>query len=53
LVDTIEHVSEINDGTAVWDIMSKDNMHIAPGNYIYHIHAPGIGEKTGRLVIIK
>jgi len=53
LVDTIEHESEINDGTAVWDIMSKDNMHIAAGNYIYHIQAPGIGEKTGRFVVIK
>jgi len=53
LVDTIEHESEINDGTAVWDIMSKDNMHIAAGNYIYHIQAPGIGERTGRFVLIK
>jgi hypothetical protein len=53
LVDTIEHNSDINDGTAVWDIMSKDNMQIAPGNYIYHIQAPNIGEKIGRFVIIK
>jgi len=28
-------------------------MHIAAGNYIYHIQAPGIGEKTGRFVVIK
>ena len=48
LVDTIEHKSEINDGTAVWDVMSKDNMHIAPGNYIYHVEAPDIGQKVGR-----
>jgi hypothetical protein len=53
LIDTIEHSSEINDGTAVWDVMSKDNMQIAPGNYIYHIQAPQIGEKIGRFVIIK
>lgn len=53
LVDTIEHRSEINDGTAVWDVMSKDNMHIAPGNYIYHVDAPGLGENVGRFVVIK
>ena len=53
LVDTIEHESEINDGTATWNIMSKDNMHIAAGNYIYHVQAPGIGEKIGRFVVIK
>jgi hypothetical protein len=53
LVDTIEHESELNDGTAVWDILSKDNMQIAAGNYIYHVQAPNIGEKIGRFVIIK
>ena len=53
LVDTIEHNSEINDGTAVWDILSKDKMHIAPGNYIYHVQAPNLGEKIGRFVLIK
>ena len=53
LVDTIKHESEINDGTAVWDVMSKDNMHIAPGNYIYHVEAPNIGNKIGRFVVIK
>ncbi len=53
LVDTIEHESELNDGMAVWDVMSKDNMHIAPGNYIYHVQAPNVGNKIGRFVVIK
>ena len=53
LVDTIEHHSTIIEGTAVWDVMSKDNMHIAPGNYIYHVEAPGIGQKVGRFMVIK
>ena len=53
LLDTIEHRSEINDGLAIWDVMSKDNMQIAPGNYIYHVDAPNIGQKIGRFVVIK
>ncbi len=53
LVDTIEHHGETYEGTAEWDVISKDNMQIAAGNYIYHIEAPGIGNKVGRFMIIK
>jgi len=53
LVDTFEHHSEMYEGTESWDVISKDNMQIAPGNYIYHIDAPGIGEKVGRFMVIK
>lgn len=53
LVDTVVHHGETYEGTAEWDVISKDNMQIAPGNYIYHIEAPGIGNKIGRFMIIK
>ena len=53
LVDTIEHDSDMIDGTAVWDVLSKDNMQIAPGNYIYHVDAPDVGQKIGRFMVIK
>lgn len=53
LVDTITHDSDMTNGTAVWDVLSKDNMQIAPGNYIYHVDAPGIGQKIGRFLVIK
>ncbi len=53
LLDTIEHDSEMNDGTAVWDVLSKDKMQIAPGNYIYHVDAPKVGQKIGRFMVIK
>lgn len=53
LVDTIEHHSEAYEGTAEWDVISKDNMQIAPGNYVYHVEAPGIGQKIGRFMVIK
>ncbi len=53
LVDTIEHECGINDGTAVSDVMSKDSMYLAAGISLYHVQASNIGEKVGRLVVIK
>ena len=43
----------VNNGTAIWDMLSKDNLEIAYGIYLYHIDAPGIGQKTGTFAIIK
>lgn len=45
--------SGLNNGTAIWDMLSKDNLEIAYGIYLYHIDAPGIGQKTGTFAIIK
>ncbi len=53
LVKTIEHNEPLNDGTADWDMLSKDNLQIAYGVYVYHIEAPGIGEKIGKFAVIK
>jgi hypothetical protein len=53
LVDTIEHSSTISDGQASWDLVSKDGMDIAFGVYVFHVDAPGIGEKIGKFAIIK
>ena len=53
LVDTIEHESSLNHGTAYWDMLSKDNLSISYGVYIYHVDAPGIGEKVGKFAVIK
>lgn len=53
LVDTIEHDSVADNGTAIWDMLSKDNLDIAYGLYIYHIEAPDIGQKTGNFAVIK
>jgi hypothetical protein len=43
----------MRDGSETWDLMTKDNMEVAYGVYVYHIDAPGIGETVGRLLIIK
>jgi hypothetical protein len=51
LTDGID--SGLNNGTAIWNLLSKDNLEISYGIYLYHISAPGIGEKTGTFAIIK
>lgn len=53
LVETIEHNSTIDNGQEPWNMVSKDGMDIAFGIYIYHIDAPGVGEKIDKFAIIK
>lgn len=53
LVSTIEHESGILDGTAEWNLLTRDNLDVAYGVYIYHVDAPGLGEKVGKFAIIK
>ena len=53
LVQTIKHNSTISDGQESWDLVSKDGMDIAYGMYVYHVDAPGIGEKINRFAIMK
>ncbi|UCE20193.1 MAG: hypothetical protein JSV84_07620 [Gemmatimonadota bacterium] len=53
LVDTIEHEGTVGDGAEPWDLVSHEGKEIAYGIYIYHIDAPGIGEKIGKFAVIK
>lgn len=53
LVKTIEHSSGLLDGTEEWDMLTRDNLSASYGVYIYHIDAPGVGEKVGKFAIIK
>ena len=53
LVDTIEHHSTADDGMEAWDMLSKDGNEISYGIYLYHVDAPGVGEKVGRFAVIK
>ena len=43
-VKTIDHFTSIDDGMETWDLLSKDNLSVSYGIYIYHVEAPGIGE---------
>jgi hypothetical protein len=53
LIDTIEHHSTADNGMEAWDILSKDGNEISYGVYIYHVDAPGVGEKIGKFALIK
>ena len=53
LVRVPEHNSAFDDGQEYWDLLTKDNMEVAYGLYIFHVDAPGIGEKIGKFAIIK
>jgi hypothetical protein len=53
LVQTLYHEAEMNNGQEHWDLTTKDNFPLAFGMYIYHVNAPGVGEKIGRFAIIK
>ncbi len=52
LVRTIEHEDDLYDGSESWNLLTKDDMDIAFGVYIYHIES-SIGEKIGKFAIIK
>ena len=55
LIDIIEHDAAIENGTAFWDLLTRGSTTdvVAYGIYIYHIEAPGIGEKIGRFAVIR
>ncbi|MFH1197563.1 MAG: hypothetical protein V1720_17825 [bacterium] len=52
-VITLEHNSNLLDGKLSWDLTNKGGLAIAPGVYIFHVDAPGLGEKIGRFAILK
>ncbi len=53
LVQTLYHDSTGDDGQESWDLVTRDGMNIAYGIYLFHVDAPGIGEKIGRFAVIK
>jgi len=53
LVDTIIHDSIESDGMAKWNLVSRDGIDISYGVYLFHVEAPGVGNKIGRFAIIK
>ena len=51
LVDEIE--KNDNSSIATWNLLSSEGMRISYGVYIYHVDIPGVGEKIGRIAVIK
>ncbi|NBC67057.1 MAG: hypothetical protein GVY07_15545 [Bacteroidetes bacterium] len=53
LVKTLHHTGGEFSSTKTWDLKSDDGLNVSYGVYIYHVDAPGIGEKIGRFSLIK
>ena len=53
LIKTLQKDSSPTNGALTWNLVTDDGMDIAYGLYIYHVDAPGIGEKIGKFAIIK
>ena len=52
-IKVIEHSGTNDRSIATWNLQSDDGLDVSFGVYIYHVDAPGIGEKIGRFAIIK
>lgn len=48
-----DHSGSIENGSESWDLLSKDNLSVSYGMYIYHVNAPELGEHVGKFAIIK
>ena len=53
LVKELVHDGSVDNGQEPWNLVSKDGMDISYGVYVFHVEAPGIGEKIGKFAIIK
>ena len=53
LVQVLEHDDPMEKGTESWDLVSKDGLTVSFGVYIFHVEAPGVGEKVGKFTLIK
>jgi hypothetical protein len=51
LVDTI--TKDDTNSYASWRVLSYEGQRLAYGVYIYHVDAPGVGQKIGRFALIK
>lgn len=43
----------LQNGTYVWNMLTKDNLEISYGVYLYHVDAPGVGTKVDKFAVIK
>ncbi len=54
LVDKIEVNNTPSNGTVHWDLLSKEDLEIAAGMYVYHVKSILTGEeKIGKFAVIK
>ncbi len=52
LVRTL-HQDGTSAGFVAWDLRNEDNLDVAPGLYLFHVDAPGLGTHVGKFAVIK
>ncbi len=52
LVRTLRQDGSLS-GMVPWDLRTKDNLDVAPGLFVYHVDAPGLGTYVGKFAVIK
>ncbi len=40
-------------GYVPWNLRTKDNLDLAPGLYVFHVDAGGLGSSIGKFAVIK
>jgi len=53
LVRELKHDNSIDKGFVNWDLKTRESLDVAYGVYYYHLEAPGVGSKTGKIALIK
>jgi photosystem II stability/assembly factor-like uncharacterized protein len=53
LVQTLQVSNSFNTSRYIWDMRDKNGHEIPYGVYVYHVEAPGVGEKIGKFAVIK
>jgi len=54
LIDEIEVNNQDNNGSAFWDLQTREGLEVAAGIYIYHLKATRTGDqKMGKFAIVK
>ncbi|WP_164682759.1 WD40/YVTN/BNR-like repeat-containing protein [Cyclonatronum proteinivorum] len=53
LLQTLRVDNPATESRYVWDMITSENRELSYGVYIYHVDAPGIGEKVGKFAVIK
>jgi len=52
LVQTLRQDGSV-EGYVPWDLRTRDNLDVAPGLYIFHVDAPGLGTHVGKFAVVK
>ena len=45
--------ADLLDGIVEWDLLGEGRLSVSYGVYLYHLEAPGIGDRTGTFAIVK